>query len=138
VYELAVELIEQTPHKMFTMNKRRMYETIDQFLEGPKEERIVLLASNDKDEPVAFAMAFLWQPIFSEDKVAQEVGWYTRPLARKTSVPIRLLLAMEFWAKQCGASTFLSGYSSGFNPKLTKFYERRGYKLLEQVFFKEL
>lgn len=138
IYRLSRELIEQTPHRMFTINTRRMYETIDAFLDGPKTEKIILLADNHLGEPVAFAMAFLWQPIFSEDKVAQEVGWYTNPTARKTSIPIRLLDAMEYWAKKCGASTFLSGYSSGFNPKLTQFYERRGYKLLEQVFFKEL
>ena len=136
-YELCKELVEVAYKGTFGFSESKLRQSVDMWLESPRNEKIVVLAFNDADEPVGIMAAYVSSSFFSDEPVAQHVAWYTRPSARKTSVPIKLIRAFEYWAQQVGARWAIEGFAREFNPNLVDFFEKNGYNMLEQTFVRE-
>lgn len=71
--------------------------------------------------------------------MALEQFWYVMPTHRKTRVGLDLFSAFEKAGKEMGAKRLVMVHLANLTPEsLQAFYERHGYKLVEQTFWKEL
>jgi GNAT superfamily N-acetyltransferase len=73
------------------------------------------------------------------EMVAVETFWYVLPEYRGDFGSIQLFLAFEKWAKDQGCVRKAMIHMIDSHPKqLQRLYERRGYKLIEQHYEKEV
>lgn len=71
--------------------------------------------------------------------VATEFFWFVDAENRGTRGGIGLFGAFESWAKGCGAKRITMVHLTGLMPeKLTRFYERNGFREVETHFVKEV
>lgn len=71
--------------------------------------------------------------------VAIELLWYVKPEYRKGKYALQMVREFEKWAKAQGCEMISMGNMANSSMATTgKFYERLGYKLSEQTYFKGL
>jgi hypothetical protein len=76
---------------------------------------------------------------FSGRCTALEQFWYVTPEGRKTRAGVELFYRFEKIGIARGAKKLVMVHLANLTPKrLQEFYEKRGYKLVEQTFWKEL
>lgn len=128
VYTLAMNFALASPYHEFVIP-----ETVADFtkamLAKPTNEAIVLIADGGLIAGVAQAFQF------GQVKAAAEVGWWVDPDKRKDGLGQELIEALEYWAERLGCA-FITMVS--LDDQLGKYYEKRGYKLQERVYMKEL
>lgn len=73
------------------------------------------------------------------DIIATEMFWYVKPEYRKGIAPLKLLQYYEAWAIEKGAKRIMMVCLTLLqNNRLTKLYDRYGYKKIETHFIKEV
>ena len=86
----------------------------------------------------ALGMATTFDPN-SGQLMALEQFWYVMPSHRKTRAGLELFRAFEKAGKEAGAKRLVMVHLANLTPEsLQKFYEREGFRLVEQTFWKEL
>jgi GNAT superfamily N-acetyltransferase len=80
-------------------------------------------------------LAVASKSLFSPHKTATEIGWYVSPDERGKEAGKQLLEAFEYWAQKVGCKyiTMIS-----LDDRVGKFYEKKGYSLLERAYMKVL
>lgn len=90
-------------------------------------------------KPIGFFSACIAPFFFSDYERATDLGFYIHPNHRGGAVALRLLRAIEKWAKQMGAKQFCMGQSLGGKvDQMKSFYERNGYQICGFNSIKEL
>jgi RimJ/RimL family protein N-acetyltransferase len=92
----------------------------------------------DDDRLVGVLIGTIAQHFLSPVLIAQEIMWYVLPEFRQGSGSIRLVKEFENWAKELGAFAIVMASFKGTDSddRLSAIYEKRGYSLIEQHFFK--
>lgn len=103
-----------------------------------KEDPFLVLVVEKNDEIVGMLIAMISQCFFSYDVQASELAWYIDKNHRKTRQAVKLLDWYEDWAKSNGAKLANMMNIEGTPKSIVNLYERRGYKLKENTFIKEL
>jgi len=86
----------------------------------------------------ALGAVFMPDP-YSGQMTAVEQFWYVLPAFRKTRVGMDLFLAFQQEAQKRQAKKMVMVHLAALTPEsLQKFYEKEGFKLAEQTFWKEL
>lgn len=82
-----------------------------------------------------FVMGLADQFIYGSTSMATELAWWVDPDHRGDGVGKELLEGFESWAKSIGCSyvTMIS-----IDDNVGKYYEKKGYKLYERAYMKEL
>ena len=80
-----------------------------------------------------FIFGFITEPFFSEELILQEMAFYCHP----GYAGFKLLDALESEARLRGLKRIAVGCKPDFCD-LSRYYERKGYRLLEESFIKEL
>lgn len=102
----------------------------------PEDNYEILVA--EKDNEVIGLLACLYgEPLFSSDRVANEIAWYVNKEHRTTSAGFRLFKAYENWALTNGADYVAMAYLEGITD-LSDIYEKKGYLKSETNYIKEL
>lgn len=71
--------------------------------------------------------------------VATELLWYVKPEYRRGKYALQMVREFEKWAKAEGCHMISMGnMANEYMDRTGKFYERIGYKLSEQTYFKDL
>lgn len=124
-------------YQAFEVDLPRTKEMLEKFIiEG--QENFLVLISHDKGTPVGAVAGYVFQPLFSRQRIATEVLLWLEPEYRTTQRGNELLDAYEYWAKLVGASLAQYGLLSSADPRLGKLYERRGAYPAEVTYYKEL
>lgn len=100
---------------------------------------IVFVLEKDNEEIVGFIGGVIATfPVNDKVKMFIESGWFVEESYRRHSV--NLLSGLESYCKNVGIEHILIGNTdnNGKSEQFKKFYERKGYKLFEQHFIKEL
>lgn len=94
----------------------------------------------EKDEEiVGFFTAFATPSFFSDKLQAVELAWYVLPDHRKSRQSLKMLDEYEKWAKERGITQINMINLDVLNrDKVAKTYEKKGYKMTENTFSKEL
>lgn len=79
-------------------------------------------------------------PCFFSDKIqAVEIAWYVEPEHRGSRKAVEMLNWFEEWGKHMGAVCVNMVNLDMLNPeKVAKMYKKRGYRIAENTFVKEL
>lgn len=86
-----------------------------------------------------FIAGFLYQPYFSYDFMATDIGLFITKDARGGMAAPRLIDAFTKWAQEKGAKQIRPGISVGGNiDGVGRLYERMGYSIVGSVFMKEI
>jgi len=103
-----------------------------------KEENYGIFIAEDTE--VIGMVAGIMLPLhFNENHlVCQEFLWYFESSTRGRRAGLLLFEALVDWAKNAGANSFITGAIENMNPeKLSKFYERKGFKPSERNYIKK-
>lgn len=93
-------------------------------------DKVMLMHGED-----AFLMGGVMPFQYGPYLTASELAWWVNEDKRKSTIGTELLEAFEFWAQKVGA-TFVHMVS--LDDRVGKYYERKGYKLLERAYIKEI
>ncbi len=129
VLSMVDKFLETTGYKDLS-NRAKIEGMIIQFLEAPKEDKIILLF-----EDYGFLAAMRTQFLYGLQDTAVELAWWVEPSKRGKKAGTALMEAFEFWGKKlnCTVATMCS-----LDDKVGKFYEKSGYKLYERAYIKGL
>lgn len=137
VIEFGKKIWYESPYARFTVDEKATREQIERFIIEGQEDYLVLL-SHDEGKPVGTLVAYAFKPLFSSDKAAVEVCWWLEPEYRTSKRAIEMMDAYEYWAKLVGCKVVQYGLLTSSPQRMTKLYEKRGAKLAETVYHKEL
>lgn len=99
----------------------------------------VLAAYKGNDRPVGILGAIVTQDINDGETVAQEAFWFMSAESRGSLESVRLFRMFEQTARERGAKRFIMVHLLALKAdKLSKFYERMGYRAVEVNFVKEI
>ena len=93
------------------------------------------------DDIVGFSGVIVYENRLTDNKIANEHYWYVSPGYRKGKNPIRLIRAVEKWAKDHECSHIImnaSNLASDKHDRIVRIYERLGYSLFETSLMKEV
>ncbi len=99
-----------------------------------------LLVASDQGKAVGFLMAMVYPCWFNENiKTGQDLVWWIEPEYRSFKLARAMFDALEHWAREQGAHFFIMALTESMDPeRLGRWYERRGYKLTERHYAKDL
>jgi GNAT superfamily N-acetyltransferase len=99
---------------------------------------LFLLCYNEA--PVGFIAGVVsGHPVFNNSKAVAEWFWYVLPEHRLQKQSLKLIKAYENWARKIGARfVAMSHFHDDAGSRLSKVYERMGYKPIEHTYYKEL
>lgn len=86
---------------------------------------------------VGMLVGAISQPLFSDDSMATELAWYISPDKRGGREAFQLIKTYEEWAKEQGCS-FVTMVDIDSLNSLEKVYTKKGYKLTEKTYVKEI
>lgn len=130
---LCKEFLKESSYP-FSMSVKKVSENFNVIVDHPDFHVEVI---EEKGELVGFLVAGLVTPMFSDDIVSSELAWFVSPIHRGSSDSMRLLSRYEKWAKKKGCK-FITMVDIDSLNNLEDIYSRRGYKLTEKTYVKEL
>ncbi len=133
IKRLLLKFKEASPYNKYPTNENKVAGLIYETLGKPANEAIIILCT-DKGRTVGLLVAAASELPFSDTKQASESIWYVEPEYRNSRYGLDLYAAFEYWAHGIGAVVIHSAAPK--DVPLGRFYNRRGYKLLEHVYIK--
>lgn len=99
----------------------------------------IVFCSEDNGTVTGFIAGFLYQPYFSHDFMASDIGLFIKKDARGGMAAPKLIDSFTKWAIEKGAKQIRPGISVGGNIEgVGRLYERMGYSIVGSVFMKEI
>lgn len=124
-----------SPYSKSEFNPLKVLDLIDGIIKGDKSKGIILVATDDLDNPIGLLMASTSQAAFNYNLIAQEIIWWVEPLFRKSHSGMALYKAFNYWADQINCTQRVM---STTDERLDKFYKRQGYSTKEVMYIKGL
>lgn len=135
--EHAYNLFKQSTYNYVSWDEAKAREMIEKaVIEGGKD--FLVLLSYDKEDIVGGVMAYAFEPLFSKERIAVESYLWLDEDYRSSRRGQELLEAYEYWCKLVDVKIAQVGLLASADQRMAKFYERRGYKIGETVYYKEL
>lgn len=98
-----------------------------------------IFAVSENGKLVGVLGAGFMEDPYSGQVTATEQFWYVLPSHRKTRAGMELFMAFQEEAKKRRVKKMVMVHLAALTPEsLQKFYEKEGFKLAEQTFWKEL
>lgn len=113
----------------------RCRQIFDSYLTGDRTKIIVILLCDPG--PYGIIVGTKQDLPFCDGSVSTELVWWVDDDCRDIKGLLWLYEAFEDWSKRVGATYIQSGMLLDM-ADLSKFYERRGYKRVEQSYFKDI
>jgi GNAT superfamily N-acetyltransferase len=133
ISDLTRQMLSESPFA-------NMGDDIDYLLQVSKEQG-GLFVEYEGEDVIGFLVAILVfeHPIIGSCKMATELGWYVHPDFRHKGVARRLLDRYDDWSYREGCTHSMT--SAMFNDsfdQVKSLYEKRGYKMVEASFIKQI
>ena len=120
--ELGKGLIKTTGYRDIKCTGRKLHTMFEAFIIGTPAETLVLVSVDEEDQVVGFLAATSFELLHSEEPLALEVGWFTKPEASDFSKRhLELRVGFEEWARRKGVR--YAQYAV-LNPTAEDFQER--------------
>lgn len=138
VVEMSSAFFKDTQYGDLEIDETGHDATVSSFLHPEDREKICLLYELD-GKPVGCIAGQVTPIPFLNRKVASECMWWVHPDYRGTTAGIDLLDAFEYWADLQGANFIQMMCMPDRTGKLLdRLYKKRGYRLTEITYTKEL
>ncbi len=106
------------------------------FFKTPKTEAIIIVAVKG-DEIIGAIAGGIAPGLFWSELTSTELMWWIATEHRKGKIGLELYSAYEYWAINIAKCKYISSAHLG-DPRLDKFFERKGYKKQEQAFIRKV
>jgi len=126
-----------SPYRSMRFDTHRSRDFLNGVIKGSLKDHVALIALKD-GKAVGFLVGGANQPVFSQAKIAVEMGWWIDEEHRNTRSALLIFQAYEDWAFRIGCSHIQAAYLPGVSPPLERFYEKRGYVQVESSFLKTI
>lgn len=138
VMDTARKFFKSTDYGHLMIDEEALEEMVRDFVTGDNRERIALVWGPEGKVQGCLAGQLVAVP-FLKKKSAVECMWWVDEELRGSNVGIDLLEAFEYWGKLQGAAFIqMACLSNSTGKVLDRFYKRRGYKLTELTYTKEI
>lgn len=130
VLSMALKFMSHTGYTEYS-NEETISNLINTILTGEQNLMIILL------KPGVGFLAGMSSPfVFGPHFIASEIAWWINEDKRKGGAGAELVEAFEYWAKNVAGCTLIT--LTSLDDSVGKFYEKKGYKLYERAYMKEL
>ena len=129
VLKLALEFAKHTAYKDLA-DEKVLSDIVKKFLTSDYTEKVIILYGE-----VGMLVAAKTPFLFGLTPVATEIAWWVDPEERQNGVGDALIEAYETWAEHVGCKIKTLAC---LDIPLGKYYEKKGYVLSEQVYYKGL
>lgn len=130
VLEMSMKFMDSTGYKKYS-DEQNIRNLIESIVTGRQDQMIILLKPG-----VGFIAGQATPFAFGPHYLASEIAWWINEEQRKTGAGAELIEAFEYWAKNVSGCTIIS--LTSLDDSVGKFYEKKGYKLHERAYMKEL
>ena len=130
VLEMSKQFMSSTGYQKYS-DEQTISNLIEAIVTGPQDAMIILLIPG-----VGFLAGQSSPFAFGPHLLASEVAWWVNEDQRKTGAGSELVDAFEYWAKNIARCTIIT--LTSLDDIVGKFYEKKGYKLYERAYMKEL
>jgi len=110
---------------------------VGNFKAGVVDPKFFFHVVEEEDTLVGFLAGAINTTLFSNDVTGIELGWYLQPESRDGRTALKLLKAFEEWCVDKGCR-HISIADIDTLQSLAPLYERKGYRLTEKTYVKEL
>lgn len=122
------ELVERSIAEAQFSEAKLHLPSLQKLLQSPN---VVYFLAIDNDKIVGSIGGAVLPYFFSTRKKVGDLGFYVEPEYRGSRAAIKLVSALESWAKEMGVEDIYLGQTTGVEVEKTKdFYERLGYKVV--------
>lgn len=130
IMDFAMKFIAVTGYADYS-DEATIEQLAKNLITGPQNISIILL------KPGIGMLAGMSSPfVFGPHLIASEVAWWVEPDKRGQKDGEELVDAFEYWAKHKAGCTLIT--LTSLDDKVGKFYEKKGYKLHERAYMKNL
>lgn len=130
IRDMAMKFMSTTGYTEYS-DEETISNLINNILTGKQNEMIILL------QPGVGFLAGMASPFpFGPHLIASEVAWWINEDSRGTGAGGELVDAFEYWAKNFAGCTMIT--LTSLDDSVGKFYEKKGYKLHERAYMKQL
>lgn len=130
VLEMSNQFMDSTGYKKYS-DEQNIRNLIESIVTGRQDQMIILLKPG-----VGFIAGQATPFAFGPHYLASEIAWWINEEQRKTGAGAELIEAFEYWAKNVAGCTIIS--LTSLDDSVGKFYEKKGYRLHERAYMKEL
>lgn len=135
--EIAKKFHEESPYQTLEFSREKGIRVLSNIIGGDLKNSVCLVALKG-DEIIGFIFGAAESPVFSNDKIAMELGWFVLEEHRKTRASLLLFHAYEDWAKRVGCKYIQAAFLPGTGTDLSEFYIRNGYSQVESSYLKQI
>jgi hypothetical protein len=130
ILEMGMKFVSKTGYDKYS-DEQTIENLIRTVITGQQNEMIILLIPG-----VGFIGGQTSPFAFGPHLLASEIAWWINEDKRKSGAGIELIDAFEYWAKHVAGCTIIT--LTSLDDKVGKVYEKKGYKLHERAYMKEL
>lgn len=125
---------EFSPWESFS--EERIRQSFDNLIFGGDLDGLFAIAETDDGKPGGFLVAVSVPSLFSEETQTQELAFFVIPEERKSQMALNLMKMYEYWSKKVAKADICT--VSLMDRRVSKLYERKGYKEAETSFIKRI
>jgi GNAT superfamily N-acetyltransferase len=130
VLEMSMKFMSGVGYAEYS-DEQNIRNLIESIVTGRQDQMIILLKPG-----VGFIAGQVTPFVFGPHYIAGEIAWWINEDHRKDGSGAELLEAFEYWAKNVCGCTMIT--LTSLDDSVGKFYEKKGYKLYERAYMKEL
>lgn len=130
VLEMSMKFLSKSGYEKYS-DEGQIRNLIETVVTGAQNQMIILLQPG-----VGFIAGQVSPFVFGPNLIASEIAWWVNEDKRKSGAGVELMDAFEYWAKNVAGCTMIT--LTSLDPKVGKIYEKKGYKLHERAYMKEL
>lgn len=138
ILEMGKKLLAESSYADAGWDEATARYNLEQFIIDDGQQAMCVLSMSDEGKPVGVLVAYNFQTLFSKNKVAVECVWWLDPEYRTIPRANDMMDAFEYWAKASGCYVAQYGLLASADPRLSKLYQRRGCRKIEEVYYKDV
>lgn len=130
ILEMSKQFMSKTGYAEYS-DEQNIRNLIESIVTGRQDQMIILLKPG-----VGFIAGQATPFVFGPHYIASEIAWWINEEKRNSGIGEELVEAFEYWAKNVAGCTIIT--LTSLDDGVGKFYEKKGYKLHERAYMKEL
>lgn len=136
IIRLATMIGVNSMFSKLSVDLTKLRGSITDFVLDKSGDRFVLV-SVDGDKVVGSVAGYCYAPLMTHEKIAVEVLLALDEEFKTLGRGKEMMDAYEYWAKMKGCRQIQYGFlTEGADPRMKKMYERRGFTMGEETFYK--
>lgn len=129
----------ESPYSQFPFDTEKVFSLVTTFVGGEDKEKTAIVLDYG-GTIIGFVFGHVNEVIFGHSRIASELAWYVVEHFRKGTNGAKLRTAFEYWATEVVKADIIhmASLDGVYAEQLDKHYKKKGYKLFEMTYLKDL